>query len=136
MRGTGQLPGTSTASRSAGSARGRLPAKPSAGDVGHGADVALADQGEHGRGVDERRPQQLVGQGVAGAGPGLVVQAPARPAQQGGPDQGITVAAQTPGMDAHQDVAPGGRGCAPQAEQAVLFDDADRKAGQVHLARR
>ena len=83
--------------------------QPSAGYMGDGADVALADQGQHRRGVDKRRPQQLVCQCVAGGGPGFVVEArPARPSRAAR-TEGIAVAAQTLGMDAHEHVSRAGR---------------------------
>ena len=110
-----------------------MPGSPPAGDVGDGADRDLAQQGEHGGGVDERRPQELVDQGMPGAGPGLVVQAAPGPVQQRRPDQRVPVAAQPIRMQADQDIARPGWVVPAWAEKAVPFDNADGEPCQVHL---
>ena len=102
--------------------------------MGDGVDVALAGQGEHRRRVNQRRAQELVGQRMPGARPGLVPQLASRPAEQRGPDQGVAVRAQAARVQPHQGIAFARRVRPPGPRRWSFSTTPTAKPGQVHLS--
>ena len=94
------------------------------------ASPSAARSGQHGRGVDHRRAQQLVGHAVVGPRPGRVAQVEAGPLEQDVAGQGVAVGAQ-PGRGQPDDDVAGPHPLG--AELGPLLDHADGEAGQVEL---
>ena len=89
--------------------------------------------GEHGRGVDDRGAQQLVGHGVRGSLPGGIREVEAGPLEEHVAGQRVAVGAQPRRGQSHDGVA----GADPLgAELGAVLDDAHREAGQVELVGR
>ena len=114
---------------------GQVADDPASGDVGAGVQrlAQRGAHGQHGRGVDDRGAQQLVGQRVRRPGPGRVAELRARPARagRGGPACSRSSAARA--RKADDDVA----GAHPLGAQlGALLDHADGEAGQVEVVGR
>ena len=117
---------------SAGQGPGQVADDAAARDVGTGVQAVAqrGARGQHGGGVDHRRPQQLVGHADVGPRPGRVVETQAGPLEQDVAGQGVAVGAQPGGGQPDDGVA----GLHPLGtELGAVLDHPDREAGQVEL---
>ena len=108
---------------------------PPAGDVRAGVEGVAhrCPQRQHGRGVDHRRAEQLVGHAVVRARPDRIPQLEAGPLQQDVAGQRVAVRAQSGRGQAHHRVT-GAHALGP--ELGPLLHGADGEAGQVELVAR
>ena len=85
-------------------------------------------QGQHGRRVDHRGLQELVGEGVVGTGPGGVVERAPGPLEEDATGQRVAVGAQPGRGEADQAVA---RRHAAAIDDPVALDDPDGESDEV-----
>ena len=89
---------------------GQVAGEPAAGDVGDGAHVDVAEERPHGRGVDHRRREQLVGEAVVRARERGVVEGQPGALEQHPAGQRVAVGAQSGRRQPDEHVAgPGAR---------------------------
>ena len=133
MRGTSQRAPVDDGPGAVGQGPGDVAGEAAAGDVGDGVHVGGADGRQHGRGVDDRRPEQLVGERRGGTRPRRGVERRGRPARAGRAGPGCSRCTAGPGDGRPTSTSPGRTRCG--AEDLVLLDHPDGEADQVELAR-